>query len=238
MKAIIQQYARDNGHNAICRELIEIANALKNFFNTISYEKWDKLKRKEKLDLCWNYLKGKEFQEFLKKDGVKLILEDEYEIKIIDKCLDQYGNSWGYQEVQIILVKDSNIDYLKNEIKKIDNDSKWEINFENLGNMLQEIIDEYNIETGDCINGKTVKEIIEKICETLENNYDDPAILYGYESYRKPIYSTNSFTYAGDSFDYEIKEDEITIIYHYTELAGAHYHLFKDEIIFKKLEQK
>lgn len=81
----------------------------------------------ERFDLIYNYLTqdNEDWKEFLDRDDVVLLACSD-KIVIEDKCISG-GVSWGYQDVEVIIVegKETVTNKLRKDIEKIDDDSNW-----------------------------------------------------------------------------------------------------------------
>jgi hypothetical protein len=157
----------------------------------------------------------------------------------VDNAFVHNGASYGYEEIKFIVVDEEEkiTNKLLKEVEKIEDNSKWVCDFVDKGDgLLSSSLDWNEIEKEKELSGKELKEFVKEFCLSLEENYrEDEAILYDGESFAGPICANNPYAYAGDTFSYEIKEDEVCLKYEYTDLLGAHYHLLKEKVVFKKV---
>lgn len=184
---------------------------------------------------------------------------DNRSVKLYDKKIDKAG-SWGYDEIVLTILpqKPRLLESLRKVLSKIKDDDKYIVvsghkfksdvsPLENIYYFIREILEskgedeDYDFgspfeDVEIILTGDEVKKCINEWIEfVLRTDKESPGYAYGWEVDVVPICTQNPYAAAGNSWDWEGDENDLTISVTYTWYGGCHHFLSDDYITFTKL---
>lgn len=223
---ITEVYARGNvGSRGIGDEILEIAEKV--------MEIWENKDFKSAVEYVEKILDSdSEDYEFEEDYGYGYeINEEKEEILIYNKMMDEYGNSWGYEEVLIKNIGPKLIYDMESCLSWIEEDKKYFVEEVDTDEWIITTLNEsFDLKDNRYLTANEVKKIIETFFDYIEEHFT------AWPINGVPIVENNPYAYGYDGYDCEIEDDYLNIITESTCLLGAGYHLTRGHLVLRKIK--